>query len=405
VSIFLTIVIALPIADLLWWRWADVRLRPVRRARLWRALSALFVGLQLVGFLWVVGGRFVGVRVSLPAVVLATIYLWHLFVLPATVVALAIAGIVKVVRSLIVRRRPAAAPENVGLEPSPVGPSRRQVLAAAAVAVPPLVASGLVTTALSQLDDFRINRLTVPLRDLPPDLDGLTIAHVSDMHLGRFTHGRILARVADATNALGADLVVLTGDLLDFSISDLSGGIDFVRRLDPRSGLFMIEGNHDLFEDRNRFESEIIAAGIPLLLNESRILRLRSIDVQLLGMKWGQGRARGSMYEQHARSTLAQVIRDPGAFPILLAHHPHAFDLAADARVPLTLSGHTHGGQLMLSRTFGAGSLLFKYWSGLYRKQDAARDCALVVSNGVGNWFPLRINAPAEIVHLTLRRG
>ena len=96
-----------------------------------------------------------------------------------------------------------------------------------------------------------------------------------------------------------------------------------------------------------------------------------------------------------------ECFRDPEAFTILLAHHPHAFDRAAAAGIPLTLSGHTHGGQLMLTRNIGAGPLLFKYWSGLYRKGPSA----LAVSNGVGNWFPLRINAPAEILHLTLRVG
>ncbi len=91
--------------------------------------------------------------------------------------------------------------------------------------------------------------------------------------------------------------------------------------------------------------------------------------------------------------------RRPDAFTIVLAHHPHAFDRAAAAGVPLTLAGHTHGGQFMLTRDIGAGSILFKYCSGLYRQGPSA----LVVSNGVENWFPLRINAPAEILHLTLR--
>jgi predicted MPP superfamily phosphohydrolase len=93
--------------------------------------------------------------------------------------------------------------------------------------------------------------------------------------------------------------------------------------------------------------------------------------------------------------------RQPDAFPILLAHHPHAFDLAAEAGVPLTLSGHTHGGQLMLSRKLGFGPLMYRYWSGLYARGNSQ----LLVSNGVGNWFPLRVHAPAEIVHVTLRRA
>jgi predicted MPP superfamily phosphohydrolase len=87
---------------------------------------------------------------------------------------------------------------------------------------------------------------------------------------------------------------------------------------------------------------------------------------------------------------------DPDAFSILLTHHPHCWD---ESIVPLTLSGHTHGGQLMLNERIGAGPILFRYWSGLYQRGDQK----LVVCNGVGNWFPLRTHAPAEIIHLTLR--
>ena len=93
--------------------------------------------------------------------------------------------------------------------------------------------------------------------------------------------------------------------------------------------------------------------------------------------------------------------RQPDAFPILLAHHPHAFDAAAEAGLPLTLAGHTHGGQWMLDRQRGVGPVLFRYWSGLYTRGGSQ----LIVSNGAGNVFPVRINAPAEIVHITLRAG
>ncbi len=90
--------------------------------------------------------------------------------------------------------------------------------------------------------------------------------------------------------------------------------------------------------------------------------------------------------------------REPGDFTILLAHHPEAFDAAARANIPLTLAGHTHGGQLMLAPRFGFGPWFYRYWSGVYQKGSSQ----LVVSNGTGNWFPLRIGAPAEIIHLTL---
>ena len=101
-----------------------------------------------------------------------------------------------------------------------------------------------------------------------------------------------------------------------------------------------------------------------------------------------------------SRYALDQLLArgNPGAFNILLAHHPEAFDEAVAAGIPLTLAGHTHGGQLMFTPSFGFGPWLYRYWSGLYRKDESQ----LVVSNGTGNWFPLRIGAPAEIIHLTL---
>jgi predicted MPP superfamily phosphohydrolase len=82
----------------------------------------------------------------------------------------------------------------------------------------------------------------------------------------------------------------------------------------------------------------------------------------------------------------------------LLAHHPHSFDAAAQAGFPLILSGHTHGGQIMLTSQVGLGRVRFRYTSGLYEKPGSK----LIVNNGLGNWFPLRINAPAELVHITL---
>ena len=78
-----------------------------------------------------------------------------------------------------------------------------------------------------------------------------------------------------------------------------------------------------------------------------------------------------------------------------------AFDAAAAVGFPLTLAGHTHGGLIALTRDVTAGSLMFRYTSGLYTRGD----CKLLVSNGTGNWFPLRINAPAEILDVTLRRA
>ena len=147
------------------------------------------------------------------------------------------------------------------------------------------------------------------------------------------------------------------------------------------------------------FERRLKAAGVPLLLNESAVANVRGYPVQLFGLGWmeGDGRER----DRAAASQLRELMkrRQPEAFPVLLAHHPHAFDAAINEDLPLTLAGHTHGGQCMLDRQHGLGPVMFRYWSGLYVRGHSQ----MIVSNGVGSWLPFRINAPAEIVHITLR--
>jgi predicted MPP superfamily phosphohydrolase len=278
--------------------------------------------------------------------------------------------------------------------------TRREFLSVTAAITPPLLTLGLTGIALSQLDQFRVRHLVVPIRDLPRDLDGTTIAHVSDMHVGRFTSGRVLREMVRVVNEFHADLVLLTGDLINDALTTLDEGIDLVRALDPRLGLYLIEGNHDLIENASEFERRVKASGIPFLLDESAIASVHGVPVQLLGLSWTRrhGANHDEAISRSVRALLQQ--RRPDVFPILLAHHPHAFDAAAEAGMPLTLSGHTHGGQLMLNEQVGFGPALFRYWSGLYTRGESK----LIVSNGVGNWFPVRANAPAEVIHLTLRR-
>jgi predicted MPP superfamily phosphohydrolase len=411
--IFLLIVLGLPVFDVVWWCWAHLRLRGLPHARRWRLLLAAFMIFNLLSYGWLILARTLRLPISVPAAALAASYIWHLVVLPTAMLCLAGYGSLRVLircgrwlRWLVptpcARAPQAATPAPAGNPGSagaadPPSLTRRQVLSAAVVALPPLATAAAQARALSQLDSFRVRPLRVVLPALPPALDGLTIAHLSDIHVGRFTSRRLLNEVVERTNALRPDLVLMTGDLIDFALADLAAGLDVLKRVEPRVGLFVCEGNHDLFEDREEFERRVRAAGLRLLLNESATLRVRGETVQILGLRWGQpGGGHGALLAAQMEQLL--LLRRPGAFTILLAHHPHAFDRAVEAGIPLTLSGHTHGGQLMLSANLGAGPLLFKYWSGLYRQGSSA----LVVSNGIGNWFPLRINAPAEILHLTL---
>jgi predicted MPP superfamily phosphohydrolase len=188
----------------------------------------------------------------------------------------------------------------------------------------------------------------------------------------------------------------MTGDLIDQSISDLPEALDMMARIDPRSGLYLIEGNHDLFQGPEKFAQGVIDRGFNLLRDENALVTAKGHPIELLGIRW---HGRNNPIEGHVDEVFNN--RNSEALPILLAHHPHAFDRAAELSIPLTLAGHTHGGQLMITPEIGPGPMLYKYWSGLYQKPGAS----LVVSNGAGNWFPLRSAAPAEIVHIKLIRA
>jgi predicted MPP superfamily phosphohydrolase len=415
---FFAIVLFVLLGDLAWWLWADRTVRRTHHPRLWRTLVGIWSALLLGYLLWFIlffpAARHAHAWMPIPIV--AIVYLWHLLILPATVLFMLLETLALQCRRVCWRATDGCArrgdketgrqgEQSLPLSTSPcllvssspvLPPTRRQLLAASLAAVPPVATFASVAVALHRVHQFRIRRFDIPIAQLPPELDGMTIAHVSDVHVGRFTRASALPAIADAVNTLRADLVLFAGDLIDLSLADLPAGIDFLRKLDPRSGLFVVEGNHDLIDDRDGFEIGMRKARMPLLLDQSMITSVRGTQLQILGTIWQHGSAglEGSLQRLAPQ-------RRPDLFQILLAHHPHALDQAAIAGIPLTISGHTHGGQLMLNERLGAGPMMFKYWSGLYRKESSA----LVVSNGVGNWFPLRINAPAEIIHLTLHRS
>lgn len=418
--IYYLVVILLAAGDLFFWWWGDRHLRPLRKSGVWRALLAALVGGQFVVlaiFLLFPGPlRHLGGGVWKP--VTAWLYMWHLLVLPATMLGLLfgysvywlggfltkLVGQAPAAATATAINAPKPAPQGTATSlesvtgPTVVYPSRRQILTAAAAFAPQLVLGGTLLESVRQTGRFRIRKMELAMPGLPKGLDGMVLAHVSDTHVGRFVGERELEAIAAATANLHPDLILFTGDLIDFNLCDLPPAITALRQMEKIAPLAMCVGNHDLFENGTTFRRKLRTAELGLLLDESMAVTVRGQKIDLLGLDWGTDaspRADGML--EHMHLLLARR-SSSSAFPILLAHHPHAFDLAAGAGIPLTLAGHTHGGQIMLTPNWGAGRV-YKYWSGLYEKGDSK----LVVSNGVGNWFPLRINAPAEIVKITLR--
>ena len=244
----------------------------------WRSLIALFMSVQLLGLAWLIFGRLShgGWDRWLPKFVITSVFIWHCLGLPLVLlIALAVLPIllVKAAVTLIARRHrsePAAPADQPAW-------SRRQFLGFAAATVPPLFTLSLATIAMSQLNHFRVRRFVLPIRNLPPDLNGMTIAQVSDIHVGRFTSGPVLREMVNVVNQLRADLVLLTGDLINDALADLDHGIELARAMNEL--VYLIEGNHDLIENGEMFERRVKASGIPFLLDESAVVSVRGSPI------------------------------------------------------------------------------------------------------------------------------
>jgi len=198
--------------------------------------------------------------------------------------------------------------------------------------------------------------------------------------------------MSDATNDLKADLIAITGDIINREIHELPDALTAMQRLESKHGIYLCEGNHDVIAGDGVVAMACTENHLPMIYNSCMSIPIRGQRLVLGGLSWD------SAYIYQDQPDLVSSLfpeRQPGDVRILLAHHPHLFDIADSA--DLVLSGHTHGGQIMFGDV-GLGRLRFKYCSGRFQRNDTT----MIVSNGCGDWFPCRIGAPAEIGLLRL---
>lgn len=237
----------------------------------------------------------------------------------------------------------------------------------------------------------------IPVRNLPPALEGFTIVQLTDMHLRPYTQVEHIQRTVEKTNALQPDLVVLTGDYVWHDEEDILDLVPVLAKLNARHGVFAVMGNHDIKTDPVLIEETFVRHGIPVLRNQGLdiqegkgVLHLAGIDDGWLG-------------RPDIKATLSGL---RGNKPlVLLAHEPDMIDwYANDSRISLQLSGHTHGGQVQVSpgKPFIRPYLGRKYVQGLHRVNQSW----IYTSRGIGTTgVPLRRNCAPEITHLTLVAG
>jgi predicted MPP superfamily phosphohydrolase len=253
--------------------------------------------------------------------------------------------------------------------------------------------AGMAYTTRFEPSHPTLERVTLRLPTLPPELDGLRIGQITDTHLGTKYAARNLVWAIEQIERVQPELLAITGDMAGKrkSIPEIAA---LFRRLRAPLGVYAVPGNHDYWEGLADINAALSVVGIPLLLNQSRRLRWNGVDFWLAGVDdiWDG--------QLDFAATRAEIPTD--AFNILLAHSPDVADEAAEHGFALQISGHTHGGHLRLPGLgpfarprFGSRYVMGQYQIGAMQ---------LYVSRGLGG-EALRLFCRPEATIFTLRCG
>jgi predicted MPP superfamily phosphohydrolase len=262
----------------------------------------------------------------------------------------------------------------------------------------------LLTPAITLIGFFMARRVApvvdvdVPLSDLPPQLEGFTIAQISDIHVGPTIKRNFVEAIVARVNRLEADMVAITGDLVDGSVRDLAQHTEPLARLESRHGTYVVTGNHEYYSGVHAWIRELQRLGARVLLNEHVVLEHNGAKLTVAGVTDFSAH---HFDPAHKSDPQAAAEGAPGDAPkVLLAHQPRSASFAAEAGFDLQLSGHTHGGQfwpwnlfVRLQQPFTAGlNRLGRMW--------------IYISRGTGYWGPpMRFGVPSEITLIRLVRA
>jgi len=265
-----------------------------------------------------------------------------------------------------------------------------------AVAVPLVAALVTVVGFFNARRRATIRRIDVPIAGLPAALHGFSIAQISDVHVGPTIKRKYLEEIVGAVNALEADVIAVTGDLVDGPVRELAGDTEPLAGLRARHGAFFVTGNHEYYSGVVSWMRELRRLGLAVLMNEHVVLRHEGAAVVFAGVTDLQGGYFDPAHRSDPVLAMSGAPLDAGV-KVLLAHQPRSAFAAATAGFDLQLSGHTHGGQ------FFPWNLVVRYFhpftTGLHRVDRLW----VYVSRGTGYWGPpKRLGAPSEITYLRL---
>ena len=284
-------------------------------------------------------------------------------------------------------------------------PQRRKFLRQTSVVGVSLAAYGMGRGTLEAHSDPDIIRQELSFPDLPPGLDGLRLVQISDLHAGPLVKPEQVRRWRRIAEGERPEILLITGDMVDSLPSEAGAVVEAFRGFRAPLGCYAILGNHDYFTDPRPIWRAMEGIGIQFLENRSALVPRNAGTLALVGLQdpmAKHGHFRNIAFGPGPRPDLAVQGLPADAWRLCLSHRPSDWHLARKTGAPLTLSGHTHGGQVNLIPGVSSAILLGEYTQGLYHHDGQT----LYVNRGLGVvGLPIRVGAPPEITVITLRRG
>jgi uncharacterized protein len=251
----------------------------------------------------------------------------------------------------------------------------------------------LVVGALGARRGPGVEEIELRIADLHPDLEGLRIAQISDLHVGRYIRHDYVRRAVQRIRGLAPDLIALTGDIVDGPVDRLAPDVAPLGELASVGPTFFILGNHDCYSGAQQWSAHFRQLGMRVLLNEHTVYRKGAASVAVGGVVDPAYRA--------ARPAISLEGAPPADFRLLLAHNPKLAPLGAQAGFDLQLSGNTHAGQFF-PWNFVVHLVHAPHVAGLSREGRMW----VYVSAGTGSWGPpVRLGTRTEITLVRLARA
>ena len=316
--------------------------------------------------------------------------MWPLYAYDTLSIAVLLSAlIVFPIRRIVkfIKRRKKTKPETV---PSF---SRRSFVKKSALGLGAYTFAGSLHSIYSR-EEYKIERVVLPVRNLPPQIEGTKIAMICDVHAGMYMLEDDMVKYKEAIDNLKPDIIFMPGDFITNKTQEVFPFVKAFSGLKCKYGTCACLGNHDFFGDPNFITEKIRGMGMKVLRNQTEEMQIGGAKLMVSGVDDG---IHADFAKVSYEATSLNTTR------ILLCHKPYYFEQAVAGKFDVMLSGHTHGGQIVLVDLLGIkltpAALASQYVSGRYKRGSSL----LYVSRGIGTiGLPVRLNCPPEITLFTL---